>query len=253
MQWEDEGIVLSVRPHGETVAICELFTRSHGRHLGLVHGGRSRKMRPILQPGNHVDAVWKARLSEHLGSLSVELQRGYAATAMADALALNGLQSLTQLLNLMPERDPFPNLYEVTLFVLGFLDDDDVWPALLVRWELAILDELGFGLDLSCCASTGQTHNLRYVSPKSGRAVSLDAGEPYKDRLLRLPSFLDPGRARGGQTQVEDVIAGLELTGHFLQTRVLQPEEKVLPDARQRLLDGLQRRMDEQPGNVVHL
>ncbi|MEO1542547.1 MAG: DNA repair protein RecO [Pseudomonadota bacterium] len=253
MQWEDEGIVLSVRPHGETVAVCELFTRGHGRHLGLVHGGRSRKKRPTLQPGNHVDAVWKARLSEHLGSMSVELQRGYAATAMSDPIALNGLQSLTWLLRLMPERDPFASLYEVTLFVLGYLDDVDVWPALMVRWELMLLNELGFGLDLTSCASTGQTEDLAYVSPKSGRAVSVHAGEPYKDRLLCLPAFLEQNGGNRGPTHVDDVLAGFELTGHFLETRVLQPQDQSLPDARMRMLELFARRQSDQPTNVVSL
>jgi len=157
MEWSDEAIILSVRTHGETAAIVDLFTRSHGRHAGLVHGGRSRKARPVLQMGNHVDATWKARLSEHLGHMSVELRRGYAASAMEDAAALAGLTSLCALARLLPERDPHPALYEVTLFVLGFLDDPTVWPALMVRWELALLQELGFGLDLSACAATGRT------------------------------------------------------------------------------------------------
>ena len=178
MEWSDEAVILSVRPHGETAAVVELLTRSHGRHSGLVHGGRSRKSRPILQMGNQVEARWKARLSEHLGHMTVELQRGFAASAMDDPLALAALGSMCTLSRLLPERDPHPNLYEITLFVLGFLDDASVWPALYVRWELAFLGELGFGLDLSKCASTGETTDLIYVSPKSGRAVSRAAGLP---------------------------------------------------------------------------
>ncbi len=123
MQWSDEGVILSVRPHGETAAVAEIFTRAHGRHLGLVHGGRSRRLRPVLQTGNHVDAVWKARLAEHLGHVAVELRKGYAAQAMEDALTLAGLSSLCTLARLLPERDPHPSLYEVTLFVLGYLDE----------------------------------------------------------------------------------------------------------------------------------
>jgi DNA repair protein RecO (recombination protein O) len=239
MNWSDEGVILSVRPHGETAAVVELFTRTHGRHLGLVHGGRSRKARPVLQIGNHVDVSWKARLSEHLGHVSLELRHGYAAPAMESAKALAGLSALCTLARLMPERDPHPNLYEVTLFVLGYLDDDEVWPALLVRWELALLEELGFGLDLTDCAATGGNDGLIYVSPKSGRAVSASAGEPYKDRLLPLPQFLLAGRQ--SHVTVEDVVKGFALTGHFLETRVLQPRGETLPEVRHRLAGLLER------------
>ncbi len=234
MNWSDEGIILSIRAHGETAAIAEIFTRSHGRHLGLVHGGRSRRLRPVLQIGNHVDATWKGRLAEHLGHISVELQRGFAGEAMAHAPALAGLNALTTLLRQLPERDPHPNLFEVTLFVLGFLDDLSVWPALMVRWELALLDELGFGLDLSQCAATGVNDALIYVSPRTGRAVSASAGEPYKDRLLALPPFLR--NERGVAVRPEDVAAGFALTGHFLASRVYAPQEQTIPDARARMI-----------------
>jgi DNA repair protein RecO (recombination protein O) len=230
MEWSDEAIVLSVRPHGETAAVTELFTRSHGRHLALIHGGRSRKLRPVLQIGNHVDATWKARLSEHLGHATVELRKGYAAASMDDAAALAGLTSLCTLSRLLPERDPHPALFEITLFVLSFLDDVSVWPALMVRWELALLEELGFGLDLSECASTGSNDQLIYVSPKSGRAVSASAGEPYRDRMLTLPGFLSKSGDRSATKQ--DVLSGFQLTGYFLETRVLTPRGEKLPLAR---------------------
>lgn len=233
MNWSDEGIILSVRPHGETAAVVELLTRAHGRHTGLVHGGRSRKSRPVLQTGNHVDASWKGRLSEHLGHMTLELRTGYAAQAMEDAPALTALTSLAALARLLPERDPHPSLYEITLFVLGFLDDPSVWPALIVRWELALLSELGFGLDLGECAATGSNDALIYVSPKSGRAVSASAGEPYRDRLLSLPPFLLKGR-RAGVTH-EDVMNGLRLSRYFLEQRVLQPRDMKLPEPRLRL------------------
>src|SRR5262252_4903086 len=234
MEWSDEGVILSVRPHGETGAVVELFTRAHGRHLGLVHGGRSRKLRPILQTGNHVDATWKARLADNLGHFGVELRRGFAAEVMDDAPALAALTSIAALARLLPERDPHPNLFEVTLFVLGYLDEPEVWPALLVRWELALLEELGFGLDLTACAATGARHDLLYVSPKSGRAVSAAAGAPYKERLLALPRFLI-GNPEGGVTAT-DVALGLALTEHFLLARVLRPRDLSLPEARNRLL-----------------
>ncbi len=235
MNWSDEGIILSVRAHGETAAVAEIFTRAHGRHLGLVHGGRSRRLRPVLQIGNHVDVTWKGRLAEHLGQIGVELQRGFAAESMSNAPALAGLNSLTTLLRQLPERDPHANLFEVTLFVLGFLDDPSVWPALMVRWELALLDELGFGLDLKACAATGSNDALIYVSPRTGRAVSASAGEPYRDRLLALPPFLRSERS--GAVRPEDVAAGFALTGHFLAARVFAPQEQSIPDARARMVD----------------
>lgn len=242
MNWSDEGIILSVRPHGETAALVELFTRTHGRHAGLVHGGRSHKRRPVLQTGNHVDARWKGRLAEHLGHMTLELRTGYAGAAMDSPDALAGLMSLTSLARLLPERDPHPNLYEITLFVLGFLDDPSVWPALLVRWELALLSELGFGLDLDECAATGSNDALIYVSPKSGRAVSASAGEPFRDRLLPLPAFLLKGRRSGAGVTQADVIDGLKLSRYFLEQRVFVPRDMVMPEPRLRLETLLQRR-----------
>ena len=233
MNWSDEAIILSVRTHGETSAVVELLTREHGRHLGLVHGGRSRKARPVLQTGNHVDVKWAARLQEHLGTVTVEPRRAYGAEALENAAALTGLMSLTALARLVPERDPHPSLYEITLFVLGFLDDPSVWPALMIRWEMALLDDLGFGLDLTECASSGVKEDLIYVSPRSGRAVSRIAGEPYKDRLLPLPNFLKPG-AKGDVTPA-DLAAGFALTAHFIEARILQPRQLAMPEPRLRL------------------
>lgn len=237
MNWSDEGVILSVRPHGETAAVVEILTRMHGRHLGLVHGGRSRKTRPVLQIGNHVDVTWKARLADHLGHMNVELIRGYAAGAMDDPAALAGLTSMCALARLLPERDPHPNLYEVTLFVLAYLDDASVWPALLARWELALLDELGFGLDLTQCAATGINDDLIYVSPNTGRAVSASAGEPYRDRLLALPPFLLPGRKAA--LAPGDIERAFALTGHFLENRVFRPHDEEMPEPRTRLLGQL--------------
>lgn len=239
MEWVDEALVLSVRPHGETAAVVELLTREHGRYLGLVHGGRSRKNRPVLQIGNHVDVTWKARLADQLGHASVTLRRGFAAEAMNDRLSLCGLTSLAALARLLAEREPHPSLFEVSLFVFGFLDDPSVWPALYVRWELALLEELGFGLDLASCAVTDKTEALEYVSPNSGRAVSREAAAPYVERLLTLPPFLLTGR-RGAVTR-DDIIAGLKLTGHFLEHRVFPERDMTVPDARAQLPDLLAR------------
>lgn len=239
MNWTDEGVILSVRAHGETAAVAEVFTRAHGRHLGLVHGGRSRRLRPVLQTGNHVDVTWKGRLAEHLGQMGLELRRGFAAETMGDAAALAGLSSVAMLARLLPERDPHANLYEVSLFVLGFLEDPSVWPVLMVRWELALLEELGFGLDLSECAATGGNDALIYVSPRTGRAVSASAGEPYRDRLLALPGFLR-GQS-GAPVGLDDIAAGFKLTGHFLETRALGPREMAMPEVRSRMIDLLVR------------
>jgi len=237
MEWTDEGIVLSVRPHGETSAIVELLTRAHGRHLGLVRGGRSRRMRPVLQPGNAVRATWRARLAEHLGLMTIEADHAYAASAMNDRVALLALSSACSLARLLPERDPHPEVHARLERLMAALPQSDVWPALLVAWETALLADLGFGLDLSACAATGATDDLCYVSPKSGRAVSAAAGAPYHEKLLTLPPFLvreevPPARA--------DVCAGLRLTGHFLEKWILGPGEMRLPDERRRLLERLE-------------
>ncbi len=230
MEWVDEALILSVRPHGETAAIVELLTREHGRYVSLVYGGRSRRNRPVLQIGNHVDVTWKARLADQLGHAELGMRRAFASEAMDDRLALTGLGAVAALSRLLAERDPHSNLFEVAMFVLGFLDDPTVWPALYVRWEQVLLEELGFGLDLSACAVTGETEDLVYVSPKSGRAVSRAAAAPYEDRLLALPAFMLPGRR--GAVAAGDVHAGLALTGHFLEARVLAPRELRMPDAR---------------------
>ena len=239
MEWTDEGVILGVRPHGETGAVLELFTRAHGRHLGLVHGGRSRKLRPILQTGNHVDATWKARLADNLGHFAARAEERLRRPGDGRCRGARRAHLDCDLTRLLPERDPHPNLYEVTLFVLGFLDERAVWPALVVRWELALLEELGFGLDLASCAATGKTTDLIYVSPKSGRAVSAEAGEPYKERLLALPAFLRAGAT--GAVTAEDLRAGFALTGHFLDARVLRPRDMPHPDTRARLLSYLGR------------
>jgi DNA repair protein RecO (recombination protein O) len=232
MDWSDEGIFLSAKPLGEANMVAELLTRAHGRHLGLVRGGRSRRMRPLLQPGNLLRATWRARLSEHLGGFTVELVEAHAARALDDAPALSAISSLAGLARLLPERDPHEGLYDAALHVLHAFDDTGAWPALLVRWELQLLGELGFGLDLSECAATGIHADLAYVSPRSGRAVSRDAGQPYCSKLLKLPAFLLDDAAPIGDG---DIQAGFALTGHFLERDVLEPHGLVMPQARERL------------------
>lgn len=243
MQWTDEALILAVRPHGETAAVVELLTRAHGRFLALVHGGQSRTRKATLQPASHVDATWTARLSEHLGHVKLELRRAFAATALDSPVALQGLASMAAVARVLPERDPCPSVFETALFVLGFLDDDETWPALYVRWELGVLAELGFGLDLAGCAATGMTTDLVYVSPRSGRAVSAAAGEPYRDKLLTLPPFLRR-RLKGERSPPvtsRDVAAGARLTGYFLESRVFASRNETLPHPRQRLGELVER------------
>lgn len=239
MQWSEEGIILSVRKHGESSAIVELFTRSQGRYLGLVRGGRSRRLRPVLQPGNSVHAIWRARLSEHLGSMEIEAAKLRVAVIIEDPLRLAGLSTLTTLIQLVAEREAHERLYDASLLVLDAIEADSHWTALLVRWELGLLEELGFGLDLSQCAATGARDDLVYVSPKSSRAVSGAAGEPYADRLLALPGFLRglPATEPSG----EDVLAGFALTGYFLNRHVFDPRGVTQPEARERVVSRLAR------------
>ena len=239
MQWSEEAVVLGVRRHGETSAIADLLTRGHGRHMGLVRGGRSRHSRPVLQPGNLVLATWRARLEDQLGAFTLEPVEMRAAGLIADPFKLAGLSTLTGLTQVLPEREPHPKLYDALAIALGALDDDAVWPAVLARYELGILDELGFGLDLAACAATGGADDLVYVSPRSGRAVSAAAGSPYHERLFALPAFLR--RPEAGQPAPDQVIAALRLTGHFLERHILQPRDLAAPGARGFVIERLAR------------
>ncbi|MEA2759547.1 MAG: repair protein RecO [Methylobacteriaceae bacterium] len=220
MDWQDRGLIIGVRKHGETSVILEVLTGEHGRHMGLVRGGRSRAMQPILQAGNSVDLTWRARLEEHLGTFVVEGERLRAADLMQSALGLHGLHHLAGLLRLLPERDPHPRLWRVAEVLADRLDDAALAPALMLRFEFALLAELGFGLDLTECTLTGATEDLIYVSPKSGRAVGRTAGEPWRDRLLPLPVFLLTEQHDADADQLSDAFRLLE---HFLTRDVLAP------------------------------
>lgn len=237
MEWTDEGRIIAVRPHGETSTVVEVLTAANGRHAGLVRGGRSRSMRPILQPGNRVRAVWRARLEEHLGNFQIEADQLSAGHLMEDPLALSGLNAACAMASAcLPEREAHPAVAEAFEVLIAALETPELWPALYVRWEAGLLADLGYGLDLRRCAATGQERDLVYVSPKSGRAVSREAGAPYHDRMLALPGFMT------GQGDLEpgDVAAGLKLTAHFLQRRVLWPADRQLPDARARMIERLE-------------
>ena len=234
MEWRATGLVLTVRPHGEHAAIIQVLTAEHGLHAGVVRGGASRRMAPVLQPGAQVDVTWRARLGEHMGAFTVEpvLSRSHL---MADRRALAGLNAICALLYVaMPEREPHPALYAATQTLLDAMDHLPGWPLIYLRWEQGLLEALGFGLDLTCCAVTGTRMELAFVSPKTGRAVSLAGAGEWADRLLPLPACM------GGQGG--DVVQGLAITGHFL-ARELAPilGGRPLPEARRMLVELLER------------
>jgi DNA repair protein RecO (recombination protein O) len=238
MDWRDEGIVLSARAHGETGLIASLLTRDHGRHAGFVHGGMSRRARPIWQPGNLVALTWRARLAEQLGNYTAELRDPHAARALEDAAELAGLAAACAVIDAaLPEREPHPAMFDGFLAFLTALGHPG-WPTIYVRLELGLLQELGFGLDLTACALTGATTDLAYVSPKTGRAVSRAAAAPYKEKLVALPAFLSTG---GLASDAEDLRQGFDLTAFFLERHVFWPHNKPLPAARARFMETLQR------------
>lgn len=227
MEWSDEGIVIGVRRHGEGSAIVELLTRQRGRHLGMVRG--SRRLAPLLQPGNTLSAHWRARLEEHMGNYTLEALALRTEAMMGLPHAVFGITHMSQLLRLLPERDPQPGLYQAFSAILDAFGDVEAAGILLARFELAVLRELGFGLELECCAATGQRDDLIYVSPRSGRAVSRMAGAPYADRLFGLPPFLvDTSRS----PQMMDVEEAFRLTGYFLSNRVMEPRGTSFSEAR---------------------
>jgi DNA repair protein RecO (recombination protein O) len=221
MQWQDEAIVIGVKRHGENSVIAELMTRNRGRHLGLIRSGRSRSMQPVLQPGNRVDATWRARLHDHLGDYKLEPLKLRAGQLMESGLALYGVQAMGTLLRLLPERDPHPHLYETLDVILDNIYEPADAGELFVRFELAVLNDLGFGLDLTECVATGVRERLIYVSPKSGRAVCEAAGAPYAAKMLALPNFLSPEHAKAANRQ--SLADAFKLTGHFLTRHVYDP------------------------------
>lgn len=233
MDWQDEGLILGVRKHGETSAIVEAMTAKHGRHLGLVRGGRSSRMRPILQPGNSATFQWRARLEEQLGTYSVEAGELRAATLMTSQLGIYGIQTLASHLRLLPERDPHIGLYKAAQVLMENFEHAEIAASLMVRFELVLLEELGFGIDFETCASTGQTDDLAYISPKSGRAVSREAGKPWADKMLALPAFLNKHEDGWGIVpQVEQIDQGFKLSSFFLDRHIYAPRAMKHPDER---------------------
>ncbi len=246
MQWQDEAIILGVRRHGETSVVAEVMTRQRGRHLGLVRGGRSRRMQPVLQAGNRVDVIWRARLDDHLGEYKIEPLQQRASQLMETATAVYGVQAMAALLRLLPERDPHPHLFATLDVILDNLSDPADAGELFVRFELAVLNDLGFGLDLTECAATGLREDLVYVSPKTGRAVCRTAGAPYASRMLSLPPFLIQEQSRAADC--DSLSAAFRLTNHFLNRHVYEPrgiEENAARDGFvQAALKALARKLD---------
>jgi len=240
MEWTDDGIVLATRPYGEASVVASLLTERHGRHAGLVRGATGPRNRGTLQVGNRVQARWWARLNDHLGALTCELSAAVAGPLLDNPERLAALAAACAVAEAsLPEREPAPRVYRGLVILLSDLCNGDRWPTTFVRWEVALLANLGFGLDLSRCAVTGRTDGLSFVSPRTGRAVSVDAAWPYRDRLLTLPAFLiEPGLI--GETK--DVLRGLQLTEFFLARHVFEPAGKTVPAARQRLAALIARR-----------
>lgn len=247
MDWRDEGLLLSIRDHGESAAIIDVLTVAHGRHSGLVRGGAGQKMSAVLQPGAQLSVEWRARLEEHLGHFRVEPLRSRAAGIMADRGTLAAFNAMAALiLGLVPERGAETGLHDASAGLADALAAQAAdWPVRYAFWEVGLLEVLGFGLDLERCAVTGSRHDLAFVSPRTGRAVSRTAGGPWADKLLPLPGFLiGAGRANPGAVR-----EALRMTGWFLGHRVCPALERAaLPEARERLLRALDR-MQTPPGS----
>lgn len=239
MEWREEGVLIARRRHGENAAIIEVFTEGHGRHAGIVRGGAGRKLAPVLQPGTQVDVAWRARLEDHLGSFTVEPVTSRAADLMGDRKTLAGLNALTAILCFaLPEREAHAPLYHRTLAVLDMMQESAFWPLAYVRWELFLLEELGFGLDLGRCAVTDRSDNLVFVSPKSGRAVSRVGAGEWASKMLPL----SPALIGEGEGSTEDIVDALKVTGHFLQNWVAASlGNRPIPEARARLVELLSR------------
>ena len=239
MEWDDEAVVLSARTLGETSVVVSALTRTHGRHAGLVRGGGGRRARGMLQPGNRIVCRWRGRTAEQLGTFACELVMSTAPAVLEDAARLAGVVAACAVLDTaLPEREPVTAQHDGLLALLRSVEEDAAWPSAYVRWEMALLADLGFGLDLSACAVTGSRDGLAFVSPRTGRAVSATAAAPWQQRLLPLPAFLaDPAAA----ANTADILAGLALTGHFLRRCVYAEHERELPAARVRLPAAIER------------
>ena len=243
MEWTEEGIILSVLRRGESSGVITLLTRERGKHAGLIRSLVDKSRRGVYQPGNLVHAEWRARLEEHLGFYKCEMITAYSAPLLNDGDRLAGLSAACALVDsALPEREDHPKLFGRFLDLLTYLSGPD-WSAHYVAFELDLLSDLGFGLDLSHCAVTGDSRNLVYVSPKTGRAVSSEAGEPYKERLLELPGFLTNRGLDSAAITPEALNQGLRLTEFFLERHVFHPHGRKIPQARSRLVERLSNRL----------
>lgn len=245
MEWTDEALVLGLRHHGESGRIVSLLCAEQGRHAGLLRGSGAGRGGAI-QPGQVVRAVWRARLSEHLGHYALESLSHPASLMLEDPARLAALSAVCALIDAsLPEREPHPGLFAATRMLLETLPqmpDPGDWGALYVRWELGLLAEMGYGVDLTACAATGTQTGLTHVSPRTGRAVSARAAAPYAGRLLALPAFLVPGRGGPAANHpLQDVLDGLSLTGFFLEHRLFATLHGPIPGARPRLLEAFRR------------
>ncbi|WP_455478484.1 DNA repair protein RecO [Bartonella sp. B10] len=241
MKWKEQAIILGARQYGETSVILEIMTRHHGRYMGIIKGGRSRRMAALLQPGNFVEAEWCARLDEHLGFFRLESLDLHAARLIVLPEALYALQLIAFHLRFLPERDPHPILYDILYLFMQSFDESFVAAELSVLFEMRFLEELGFGLDLSCCAATGCKEKLHYVSPKSGRAICEEAGHPWKEKLFILPQFLVQKTVH--PVDFNDIMNGFILTGFFLMRYVWEPRGIRQPSVRINLIHLFERRL----------
>ncbi|MCF3936337.1 DNA repair protein RecO [Acuticoccus sp. M5D2P5] len=232
MEWRGEALILSTRPLGESSKIVELLSAERGRTVGLVRGARSKTMRALVQPGNIVTATWRARLDDQLGTLALEMAEARAGLVMQSAWGAFGLGSMASLLAFLPERDPHPRLYAAANALISAFALAPAAGEAGVRFEIILLEEFGFGLDLTRCAATGTREDLAYVSPRTGRAVCRAAGEPYRDRLFPLPAFL----ASDAPVDAEAVAAGFRMTGHFIAAHVAALVDKAVPEPRERFV-----------------
>ena len=240
MEWTDDAIIIGSRRHGEKSSIIQMLTKNHGKHAGLLAGGSTSSKRHLVEPGNYVSANWRGRLPEHLGRGNLELERSFGAVIFDEPKKLAALNSICEIILLvLPERESHNEIFTATLFLLQNMvnEHDDIWLALYVRWELGLLGALGFGLQLSKCAVTGETSDLAYVSPKTGRAVSMEVGLPYKQQLFVLPNFLSNREHTTSSASSEDIINGVKLTGYFLEKFVFASFNKTLPPMRNRFSD----------------